>query len=60
MRIPSINQTYIPKKMTDAGRRDNLTIRYSSLEESQEVISLRKDEQVGRKFFLRAHVIELL
>ena len=46
--------------MTDAGRRDNLTIRYSSLEESQEVIRVRKDEQVGRKFFLRAHVIELL
>ena len=40
--------------MTDADRRDNSTIRYSSLEESQEVISVRK-EQVGGKFFLCAH-----
>ena len=58
MRIPSINQIY--SKMIDADRRDDLTIRYSSLEESQEVISVRKDEEVGGKFFLRAHGIELL
>ena len=48
------------KNMSDAGRRDDLTIRYSSLEESQEVISVRKDEEVGGKFFLRAHGIEVL